>query len=464
MASVKKKYKVQEKTRRKRGEGSIYQRKDGVWVGAVRIEQTDGSKIRKTVHGKNQEDVSKKLVELTGKMSILKNSSLFNKTFGEMFLDWLMIFKKSAVTPRTLEGNIRNYNNHIKPYVGNMNIQDVTSPVIQQVVNELFAKGLSAVTIKKVKFLFNQFFEYATDCEWISNNPTNKVKVRSRDVKASDSENRYKAIPNEMRIKFITELNQHSFLKPLCMTAMFAGLRIGEILALRWGNIDFENKTINVRNGITQVPIFDNKGNIISKKTIIGDTKTACSIREVPIPDLLVEALKDWKKEQWVKQQLTGADLLKPEAIVFCNNDGSVRTYAGTRHMYDRWAKKNGFLGVIHFHTLRHTYSTMLFEANENPKIIQALLGHKSVKTTLTVYNSVDKTYFREATNKLNELFNDDKMAMYKELEKKKDTPAIKRPIEEIENKTEETDPEILMLEKLLAEKRAKKKLQQEEM
>ena len=82
------------------------------------------------------------------------------------------------------------------------------------------------------------------------------------------------------------------------MTSMFAGLRVGELLALRWENIDFENKTIQVKNGITQVPQFDNKGNVVSRVTVIGDTKTACSVREVPVPDILIDALKDWKKEQ----------------------------------------------------------------------------------------------------------------------------------------------------------------------
>ena len=99
----------------------------------------------------------------------------------------------------------------------------------------------------------------------------------------------------------------------------------------------------------------------------------------------------------------------------------------------------------------------MLFEMNENPKVIQALLGHKSVKTTLTVYNSVDKSYYRQATDKLNNLFNSDKMKEYKELENKKDIPALNKEIEEeIE---EDDDEEIEFLEKLLAQRKAKKRI-----
>lgn len=262
-------------------------------------------------------------------------------------------------------------------------------------------------------------------------------------------------------INFVMQIESLTFMEAVKLLAEWANMEIPASFAGNGGeNIDFENKTIQVKNGITQVPQFDNKGNVVSRVTVIGDTKTACSVREVPVPDILIDALKDWKKEQWVRMQLTGVDLLAPKAIVFSNEDGSVRTYSGTRRIFDRFAKRNGFYGKIHFHTLRHTYSNMLFEMNENPKIIQALLGHKSVKTTLTVYNSVDKSYYRQATEKLNNLFNDEKMAEFKELEKKQDIPAHNIKIDEDE---EETDPEILMLEKILAEKKAKRKQQQEE-
>lgn len=98
----------------------------------------------------------------------------------------------------------------------------------------------------------------------------------------------------------------------------------------------------------------------------------------------------------------------------------------------------------------------MHFEMNENPKVIQQLLGHRDVKTTLTVYNSVDKSYYKQATDKLNDLFNSDKMKEYQELQNKKDIPALKREIEEQDE--DEDDPEIEFLEKLLAEKKARKK------
>lgn len=452
---AKKKNKVIEKTRRSNGAGSIYQQSNGLWTGKIWLTNPEtGEKVRKTVYGHSETEVSDKLVKLSGSMTPL-NGTFAHKTFGELFEEWLLVFKKSAVSPRTLEGNIRNFNIHIKPYVNKMDITEVTAPVVQQVINEAFINGLSVNTTRKIKFLFNQFFEYAIECGLVENNPTTRIKIRARDSKQVNMENLYKAIPQEERLRFVTALNKHTFLKPLCMTMMFAGLRAGEVLALRWENIDFENKVISVKNGLTIIPIFDKKGKVIERKTVIGNTKTACSVRDVPIPDILVEVLKDWKKCQWVRKELSNVDLIAPNSVVFCNNDGSVRTYSGTRKIFDKFAKKNGFFGKVHFHTLRHTYSTMLFEANENPKIIQALLGHKSVKTTLTVYNSVDKSYYKQATDKLNELFNSEKMKDYQELDKKQDIPALKRDIDEMENNEE--DSEIAMLEKILAEKKAKR-------
>ena len=276
-----------------------------------------------------------------------------------------------------------------------------------------------------------------------------------------------KPCPPEIRDKFLDALNKDeaNFIKPLCITLMFAGLRIGEALALKWKNIDFANKTIKIERAITQTLKFDEQGNVKDRTTVIGDTKTACSVRDIPVTDIVLETLKQWKEKQSKRQETNPnvtAILTAPTSFVFANDNGSYRTYYGTRVIFDRFKRRNGLSKYhIHFHGLRHTFSNMLFEMNENPKVIQQLLGHRDVKTTLTVYNSVDKSYYRQATEKLNNLFNDEKMAEFKELEKKQDIPAHNIKIDKDE---EETDPEILMLEKILAEKKAKRKQQQEEM
>jgi len=184
---------------------------------------------------------------------------------------------------------------------------------------------------------------------------------------------------------------------------LFGGLRIGEVLALRWENLDMKNKTLKIEYGVTVVPKFDEEGNVLERVTVISDTKTTCSVREIPLPDILIDALEEYKKRQWIIGQENNVDLLAKNSLIFPNNDGSVRTYSGMKSIFKRFLKANDLTGYgIHFHGLRHTYSNILFENNENPKVVQALLGHKSVKTTISTYNSVDKSYFKKATDLFN--------------------------------------------------------------
>ncbi len=81
---------------------------------------------------------------------------------------------------------------------------------------------------------------------------------------------------------------------------MFSGLRIGEALALKWQNIDFENKTLKIEQAITQIPKFDNEGNVINRVTVVGDTKTTCSVREIPVADIVIEVNVEFVKNHMI--------------------------------------------------------------------------------------------------------------------------------------------------------------------
>ncbi len=151
---------------------------------------------------------------------------------------------------------------------------------------------------------------------------------------------------------------------------------------------------------------IDSYGHLISRVTVVGATKMLCSVREIPIVDIVVDALKEWHSKQVSRQNtdknITG-DISGKSAFIFANDDGSYRTYSGTRKIFDRFKRRNNLDKFnIHFHGLRHTFSNMLFEMNENPKVIQQLLGHRDVKTKITVYNSINSDYVREATDRLN--------------------------------------------------------------
>ena len=310
------------KTRRANNEGSIYQRKDGRWAGTATVGyNNDGKIIRKTVYGKTRMEVTKKMTELTKRIESNNFDYVENHNLSELMNEWLFIFKKIQVTPRTFENNLTKFKKYIEPRIGNMKLQEISSLTIQKMLNEMLEENLSLDYVKKTKFLLRQFFEYAVDNQFLLANPIQKVKVKSKERKIYDSENKYKAIPQEIREKFIDCLNNHKFLKPLCFVMMFAGLRTGEALALTWENIDFNKKTISIEKAITTIPKFDKNGKITERVTVIGDTKTSCSVRTVPMPEILISALKDYKVEQELNGDLHNINLIDKKSLVFANKD-----------------------------------------------------------------------------------------------------------------------------------------------
>ena len=402
------KKKVQSKTRRANNEGSIFQRSNGIWCGAITIGYDDnGKQKKKIVYGRSRMEVEQKLMMYNTRIKTNSFDKLENSTASELMEEWIKIFKRNTILPRTYQSQLMQFRIHIKPYLKDLHIQDVDDMVIQQILNRMIDRDYSLSMVKKVKFLFNQFLDYAEESKWIPYNPAHKVKVRIKDKKSYSGQSRYKALPPEKREEFLKALNDdpRKYMKSLCYTIMFSGLRIGEVLGLQWKNVDLKNKTITVEQAVTLMPMIDSNGELIKFRSVVGGPKTACSVREVPIPDILVETLYEWMDKQAEYSRIMKKNFIGEDSYVFSDDNGSYRTYSSCRLAFDRFKKAHGFSHVITFHGLRHTFSNMLFEAQENPKVIQQLLGHKDVRTTIMVYNSVDKNYIRQSTDRLNEKF-----------------------------------------------------------
>ena len=201
------KKKTQTRTRRNNNEGSIYQRQDGLWVGMISLGYDEnGKQKRKAIYGKTKIEVSKKLAELTNRISSDNYDYVKDNTLSTIMKEWLMVFKKSQVTPRTFENNITKLKKHIEPKIGGMKLDEISSLTIQKMLNEMQDEDLSLDYIKKTKHLLRQFFEYAVENKFILENPINKVKVKSQEHKIYNK-TEYKAIPIEKRDEFVKALN-----------------------------------------------------------------------------------------------------------------------------------------------------------------------------------------------------------------------------------------------------------------
>lgn len=380
------------KTKKPNGEGYIYYY-NGYWCCKKWIVE-NGVKKRKAIYAKIE--LLKKHIEKFGQVT---NSDILAEDFCNIMLFWILNVKKLYVSSRTIAGNLSIFRNYIKPYFDKKNISEIGNENLALYFNSLLDKQLTKNCFYKRKFLISQFFRYLKQQDNSFNYPfiLSNIKYKGN----NSCINEYKAIPIELRGNFINLLGKNKLIKVVCYLGIYAGLRIGEILALKWTDIDLKGKVIKIRCFLSAKLSFDNNGQVIKRISTLGSTKTECSLRNIPIPNKLLECLLAWQNEILFLSKINNR--ANPIYVL----GGEIpRTYVSISKMFHRFLKQNKFDKFnIHFHTLRHTYATMLLEKETNPKIVQFLLGHRSVKTTLEIYNNINSSN-KYLSEKLSSIFN----------------------------------------------------------
>ena len=377
-------------SKRANNEGSVYQNKNGLWIAQATIGYNEnGKQMRKAVSGKTRSEAIANLAPYLPKNGARKQLIWQDMPMKSHMQFWMMKYKKRTIAARTFERYIGNAKRYIYPYMGGYLPQNITTNLLQDFLGGMLDKGYALDTVKHIKYQLRQYFEYCIDEEIMDKNPVGKVRLQTKERKTGQAaeQQEYKAIPEELRDRFLQAISTSVLFKPLCLTSMFAGLRIGEVLGLKWKDFDEKNKTLSVVRAQTVEPTFDENGNVIKREYMIGKTKTVGSTRVIPIPDLLVNILHEWKTLRVLQELMAKVPVSKSDDFIFANNQGKMRSYYGTRTMFNRLLKKHGMEKMgIHFYRLRHTFSNTLFEAQENPRVIQMLMGHKKVKTM--IYNT----------------------------------------------------------------------------
>ena len=361
-------------TRRGNNEGSIYQRKDGKWCGQVLLGyKPDGKPNRKTFYGKTREEVARKVAEATHQVFSGTVPTEKEKLKVEQLMqDFLWTFKRPTVTDVTFEWYLNLASAHIVPSLGKLDVCDVTAMTVQRFINNLHTeKGLAARTIKAVRDLLKQAFAHAAKLKFIDRNPVLDTKLPKQPRAVTDRDDDKKVITRAERSNIIAAAEGDLRMKTALTVLMFTGMRVGEFLALPWKNVDFEN------------------GKLTKRRTVVGGTKTQCSNRSFRVTPVVIEVLREWREALPEHMRCRPKhDILAPEAVVFPNDLGEMRTYDGFRTTYRRFMAANG-LGDYTLHSYRHTFATMLLETGVNPKVVQKMLGHRDIETTLGIYSHV---------------------------------------------------------------------------
>lgn len=392
-------------TRRGKNEGSVYRRKDGKWVGQVTVgyRPDNGKPIRKYTYANTREEAAR-WVALTLTTELDKETHPIS---GDLLLKdflhkWLTTFKVHEVCSRTMELYYSSERLHIVPELGGAPLDSLTPLTIQTFLYRLQTeKHLSNRTISLVRGVLIQMYDYALDLRLVESNPARNTKLPRQPRKTGDGEN--KVIPIAQREALLKAAAGDPIMSPAITTLMLTGIRIGELLALQWKHVDFKAKTITIRQSLTRELVFDENGKTEQMVDALGATKTRTSQRVIQAPDLVLERLREWMR--YVAGLKGGLKVLVPDGFIFISTRTmGMRTYSGFRASYRHFLERNGFeTAGLNLHRFRHTYASMLLEQEINPKIVQKLLGHRDVSTTLGVYTHVVPEVFSGVTTAVND-------------------------------------------------------------
>lgn len=380
--------------KRSNGEGTIFKRSDGRWCAAFYDESPCPK--RHFVYGNTQAEVKKKLKE---KKEQLKNGEQKKKniyTLEGWILYYLENYKKNEVKITTFCTYMDQFNKHIREQsIGKVELEKLTSDMLQQFYNSKQSEGYNPKTIKHIYVLINSSLKKAVQLKIIHEN------MNAATVLPKIKEFRAKTLSVE-EVNRIKENAKEEELYPIVILTIYTGMRKGEVMALKWENINFEGKELYVDGSLCNVPKeMGRDGKIVNEYKVLSP-KTEKSRRIIPLLDIVIEALILQKQRQ-EKVKSAFSQIYIDEGFVFARRDGSCLEQGNFMKKYHAFLDKFG-LPSIRFHDLRHTFASLLLEAGESPKVIQELLGHSTITTTMDIYAHVTKKGKVKAIERLDKM------------------------------------------------------------
>lgn len=389
-------------SKRANGEGSIaFYSSRNCYRGQLTIGVDESGKPkRKSFYGKTKKEVKEKM-ETYKLLNPINKAAINEYTVATWFNYWLWNIKKRDIKPKTFERYECIYRNYIKgSEIANIPLYKFKLNNLQAYYNRLSDNGKSPSIIKTINEKLKSSMIDAEKNGYIEKNycqlvnlPKEKRKEKKIEVFSVDQQN-----------DFLEIIKGHEF-EILFLLAIGTGLRRGELLALRWSDIDFENKTINVDSNIQQAYIFEDEETKRLEK-IEQEPKTINSFRTVPIPSKVLDKLQEHKQKQ-EQYKLAFQERYIDNDFVICDKYGKALDVKRPTRMFYSIQKKMGIPEdeKIKFHGLRKTYATRLFEKEVPPKTVQMLLGHSEISITLDIYTQVMENKKVEAIEKIDDIF-----------------------------------------------------------
>ncbi len=307
--------------------------------------------------------------------------------YGEWLTEWLNNYVRISAKHRTIERYSEIINNHLIPSVGEIELQELTPIILQKYISELLkcgnkrtGAGLSSSAVNSIITVVQNSLHTAYNLRYINDMVGDKLKR----PKAVEKQIECFSVAEQKQIEQAVRDGKRPYMLGV-LICLYTGLRIGELLALEWSDIDFSNGTLMVDKtchyGVNLNGQFGR---------IVDTPKTETSIRLIPLPKQLIPLMKEHKK-------------IPSKLVISKNGEGiSNRTY---QRNFESLLKS---LNLKHrgFHALRHTFATRALECGMDVKTLSELLGHKSPAVTLKKYAHTFLIHKKEMMNRLGKMLN----------------------------------------------------------
>ena len=390
--------------RRANGEGNIRKRKDGRWEGRYTVghDPETGKAIIKNVLGKTQAEVKEKLKKAIEENVGIDYGRAKTYTVGTWLEVWMENYAKIKLRPSTFKTSQGFLKNHIKPQIGSIPLADLTSLDLQRFYKHLLdggrvdrieakkkPKGLAPKTVRNIHQMICSAYNLAMEQRLVTKNPTQGCalpKVEHKEMKTLTAD-QLSAFFREARDSGVYELYyldlatglRRGELLGLKWTDVDGMLRkcwrrIGELLGLKWTDVDLDRGILKIQRAISRQ----------NGKVVEAPLKTKNAYRTLPLSadaiDVLMQQRRKTGNSEWVFPSPTGGPM-SPDSVL---------------HMLHRVLKRAG-LPKVRFHDLRHTFATLALQNGVDIKTVSGMLGHFSAGFTLDTYAHVTTSAKREA-------------------------------------------------------------------
>ncbi len=379
--------------RREQGTGSISQRKDGYWQGRFDAGvKPDGKRDVRYVYAKTEAECKRKLKELIKDIHSSDYVNVQKRSVMDYMNNWLTTVKKNELKPKSYDRLEQTLTLDVYPNIGHLQLQAIESKDVQAMINKLKDAGRAHSSIKKAYEAVNACFKLGVIQKTVQSNPALGVTIPSKKLFPAKKIHFYTKEEAQQLIEQAmicwpngTRRYPLGAFVPLLINT---GLRMGELLALRWEeDVDLENKMITVHNNLTFVrdrSKDEKKYMLLEQDSVKTD---AGQDRSIPINDQALAALLDLQK-------VTGS-----QTYVMTTKNGTHVSPRNIDRIFRRIAVAAGFPEekIYGIHALRHTFATLLLTNDVDIKTVSELLGHSDVTITYNTYIHVIKEQKRKA-------------------------------------------------------------------